>query len=139
MGSKNLVAKVLNKLRLHLRDEHHLVDDNQLAFAWITDFPFYEYDEGHDRRDFGHNPFSHIVGGVDGVRDVDFADVKTNQYDMVLNGYEILSGSIRNHDPEVMVAAFEKIGLTEDDVKSKFGAMYEAFQYGAPPHGGFAF
>lgn len=139
LGNSSQVAKVLNKLRLHLRDEHQLVDDNQLVFAWITDFPFYEYDETTDSYDLGHNPFSHVVGGLQALESDDLGSIQTNQYDMVLNGYEILSGSIRNHDPEVLVKVFEKIGLTEDDVKSKFGAMYEAFQYGCPPHGGFAF
>jgi aspartyl-tRNA synthetase len=73
------------------------------------------------------------------LKNKDFSEIETNQYDMVLNGYEILSGSIRNSNPQVMVAAFEKLGLSEADVKERFGAMYEAFQYGAPPHGGFAF
>jgi aspartyl-tRNA synthetase len=134
-----LVAKVLNTLRLHLRDQHNLVSDNDLAFVWITDFPFYEYDEATDSYGLGHNPFSHVVGGLDALDTDDLGSVQTNQYDMVLNGFEILSGSIRNHDPKVLVRVFEKIGLTENDVKSKFGAMYEAFQYGCPPHGGFAF
>lgn len=139
LWSVHSVAKVLNKLRLHLRDTYQLVDDTDLAFCWITDFPFYEYDENNDTRDFGHNPFSHVVWWVEALQTKDFEDIQTNQYDMVLNGYEILSWSIRNHNPEVMVAAFEKLGMSEQDVKERFGAMYEAFQYGAPPHGWFAF
>lgn len=137
--ANSLVNKVLNKVRLYLRDTYDLVDDSKLAFVWITDFPFYEYDERNERWDFGHNPFSQVVWWVEAINTKDFADIQTTQYDMVLNGYEILSGSIRNHDPEVMVAAFEKLWLSEKDVKERFGAMYEAFQYGAPPHGGFAF
>jgi len=139
LWSSASVAKVLNKLRLHLRDTFDLANQDELAFCWITDFPFYEYDEGHDKWDFGHNPFSHVVGWVESLKNKDFADIETNQYDMVLNGYEILSGSIRNSNPDVMVAAFEKLWLSEDDVKERFGAMYEAFQYWAPPHGWFAF
>ena len=135
----SLVNKVLNKVRLACRDQYQLVDQNALAFAWITDFPFYEYDEGQEQWDFGHNPFSAVVWWVEALRTQDFADVQTTQYDMVLNGYEILSWSIRNHDPAVLVAAFEKVWLSERDVKERFGAMYEAFQYGAPPHGWFAF
>ncbi|USN55125.1 MAG: aspartate--tRNA ligase [Candidatus Peribacteria bacterium] len=138
-GAPALVHKVLNKVRLYCRDKYELADPNELAFCWITDFPFYEYDEARQAWDFGHNPFSHVVGGVEALKTKDCSEIQTNQYDLVLNGYEILSGSIRNHNPEVMVAAFEKLGLSEADVKERFGAMYEAFQYGAPPHGGFAF
>ncbi len=133
------VSKVLNKLRLHLRDVFTLANKNELAFCWITDFPFYEENETSGDRDFGHNPFSHVVWWVESLKTKDFADIQTNQYDMVLNWFEIMSGSIRNHDPEVMVAAFEKLGMSETDVKERFWAMYEAFQYGAPPHWGFAF
>ena len=139
IGSHEEVGKVLNKLRLHLRDEYNLADNNELAFCWITDFPFYELNESSGERDFGHNPFSHIIWWVEALKSKDFSEIQTNQYDMVLNGYEILSWSIRNHDPAVMVAAFEKLGMSEADVKERFGAMYEAFQYGAPPHGWFAF
>ena len=138
-GPQSLVHKVMNKVRLYCRDMYNLVNKDELAFCWITDFPFYEYDEGQDRWDFGHNPFSHVLGWVEALKKKDFAEIQTNQYDMVLNGHEILSGSIRNSNPEVMVAAFEKLGMSEDDVKERFGAMYEAFQYGAPPHGWFAF
>ncbi len=133
------VAKVLHKLRLHLRDSFSLANKDELAFCWIIDFPFYEENETTGDRDFGHNPFSHIVWWVEALKNKDFDEIETNQYDLVLNGFEILSGSIRNHDPEVMVAAFEKLWMAESDVKERFGAMYEAFQYWAPPHGGFAF
>ncbi len=137
-GQKSLVAKTLNVVRLFLRDKYNLADRNHLAFVWITDFPFYEMnDEG--KLDFAHNPFSHVTGGVQALENTDPLNLISEQYDMVCNGYEILSGSIRNHDAEVLVKAFEKVGKWEKEVKAKFWAMYEAFQYGAPPHGWFAF
>ena len=139
LGDKQGVAKTLDKVRLYLRDQYNLVNNNELAFVWITDFPFYEYDEGSESWDFGHNPFSHVVGWVESLQNLTHDEIQTNQYDLTLNGYEILSWSIRNHDPEVMIAAFEKLGMSEADVKGRFWAMYEAFQYGCPPHGGFAF
>lgn len=138
-GSHELVAKVLNKVRLELRDRYNLADKNALAFAWITDFPFYEWDDGAKKWDFGHNPFSHVVWGIDALDVEDLWSVQTNQYDMVCNWYEILSWSIRNHDPRVMVKAFEKVWKDPKEVEERFGAMYEAFQYGCPPHGWFAF
>jgi len=137
VGAKDLVAKVLNKVRLELRDRYNLADDNHLAFAWITSFPFYEQEDG-ETWDFGHNPFSHVVGGLDALDTDDLSSVQTNQYDLALNWFEILSWSIRNHDPKVMVKAFEKIWRDPKEVEEKFGAMYEAFQYGCPPHGWFA-
>lgn len=136
---RHLVCKVLNKVRMYFRDIYQMVDDNELAFCFIIDFPFYEYDDSREKRDFWHNPFSHVVWWLKGLEVESLHDVKTNQYDFCLNGYELWSGSIRNHDPEVMVAAFEKVWLSEDDVKKKFWAMYEAFQFGCPPHGWFAF
>jgi aspartyl-tRNA synthetase len=105
-------------------------------------FPIFEVEDG--KVDFWHNPFSMVTGGVETLRQVieegkDPATVISEQYDMVCNGYEILSWSIRNNSVEVLVKAFEFVGKSEEDVKTKFGAMYEAFQYGCPPHGGFAF
>ena len=138
-GDRHLVCKVLNKVRMYFRDIYEMVDDNELAFCFIVDFPFYEYDDGREERDFWHNPFSHVVWWLKWLEVESLHDVKTNQYDFVLNGYELGSWSIRNHDPEVMVAAFEKVGMKEQDIKDKFGAMYEAFQFGCPPHGWFAF
>ncbi len=138
-GDWHLVCKVLNKVRMYFRDIYEMVDDNELAFCFIIDFPFYEYDDSRERRDFWHNPFSHVVWWLKGLEVESLHDVKTNQYDFCLNWYELGSWSIRNHDPEVMVAAFKKVWLSEEDIKKKFGAMYEAFQFGCPPHGGFAF
>ena len=124
--------------------ELKLVDENRYAFAWIVDFPFYEWNEEDKKIDFSHNPFSMPKGGREALekaqaegRDALLA-LKANQYDLVCNGYELASGSIRNHIPETMVKAFEITGLGKDDVESKFGGLYRAFQYGAPPHGGMA-
>lgn len=115
------------------------MDKDELCFAWVTDFPMYEQkDDGS--YDFEHNPFSMPHGGAsafDGEKDP--LDIYGTQYDLACNGYEILSGSIRNHDIKALVKAFEIVGKGEAEVKAKFGAMYEAFQYGVPPHGGFAF
>ena len=124
--------------------ELKLVDENRFALAWIVDFPFYEWNEDDKKIDFSHNPFSMPKGGhaaleaaeKDG-RDALLA-LKANQYDIVCNGYEIASGSVRNHLPETMVKAFEITGLSRADVEARFGGLYRAFQYGAPPHGGMA-
>jgi aspartyl-tRNA synthetase len=124
--------------------ELKLVKEDQFALAWIVDFPFYEWNEDDKKIDFSHNPFSMPKGGREALeaaekegRDALLA-LKANQYDMVCNGYEIASGSIRNHVPETMVKAFEITGLTRQDVEDRFGGLYRAFQYGAPPHGGMA-
>ncbi len=124
--------------------ELKLIDENKFAFAWIIDFPFYEWNEEDKKVDFSHNPFSMPKGGRAALeaaeksgRDAILA-LKANQYDMVCNGYELASGSIRNHLPDVMVKAFEITGLGQADVEAKFGALYRAFQFGAPPHGGCA-
>ncbi|MDP3737054.1 MAG: aspartate--tRNA ligase [Hyphomonadaceae bacterium] len=116
----------------------NLVDENQFACCWIVDFPFYEYNEDEKRIDFAHNPFSMPQGGMETLQKNDPLTIKAYQYDMVCNGYEIASGSIRNASPETMVKAFELTGLTKADVEQQFGGMYRAFQYGAPPHGGMA-
>ena len=124
--------------------ELKLVDEGRFAFAWIVDFPFYEWNEDDKKIDFSHNPFSMPKGGREALEAAEKAGtdallaLKANQYDLVCNGYEIASGSIRNHLPETMVKAFEITGLGRSDVESKFGGLYRAFQYGAPPHGGMA-
>jgi aspartyl-tRNA synthetase len=142
LGNAASIAKAGSKVRMDLRERFSLVDPKELAFAWIVNFPFFEVED--DKVDFWHNPFSMVIGGVETLRQVmeeglDPASVVSEQYDMVCNGYEILSGSIRNNSVEVLVKAFEFVGKSEADVKQKFWAMYEAFQYGCPPHGGFAF
>lgn len=116
-----------------------LTHENEFAFAWIVDFPFYEWSEEDKKVDFGHNPFSMPQGGMKALQDQDPLSIKAFQYDMVCNGYEIASGSIRNHSPETMVKAFEITGVTKAEVEERFGGMYRAFQFGAPPHGGMAF
>ena len=124
--------------------ELKLIDENRFAFAWIVDFPFYEWNDEEKKVDFSHNPFSMPRGGREALEAAEKAGrdailgLKANQYDMVCNGYEIASGSIRNHLPETMVKAFEITGLSRADVEARFGGLYRAFQFGAPPHGGMA-
>lgn len=138
-----LVNKVLGKLRIALADFQGLKRDDEVALCWVTDFPFYEYDETRHQVDFGHNPFSMPRGGLDILRkaqtDEDKLAITADQYDMVMNGYEICSGAVRNHNPEIMYAVFELLGYDHDYVNQKFGAMLNAFKYGAPPHAGCAY
>ena len=118
-------------------------DEEQYALCWIVDFPMYEIGEESGQLEFCHNPFSMPPGGLKALEDAEgdtekLLAINANQYDLVCNGYECASGAVRNHDPEIMVKAFEMVGLGEDDVKAKFPAMYNAFTYGAPPHAGAA-
>jgi aspartyl-tRNA synthetase len=143
-GNPSSFYKFAGLARDEVGRELKLVDENRFAFAWIVDFPFYEWNEEDKKIDFSHNPFSMPKGGREALeaaqaegRDALLA-LKANQYDLVCNGYELASGSIRNHIPETMVKAFEITGLGREDVESKFGGLYRAFQYGAPPHGGMA-
>jgi aspartyl-tRNA synthetase len=138
-GEYKVVCKVLGQVRLACRDRFDLVDKNDIAFCWVTDFPMYEMkDDG--KYDFEHNPFSMPHGWLSAFDgNPDPLSIYGCQYDLACNGYEILSGSIRNHSAEALVKAFNIVGKGEAEVKSKFGAMYTAFQYGVPPHGGFAF
>ncbi len=129
-------AKAAGKLRIKLGQDLGLIDEKEFRLCWIEEFPFYEVNEETGAIDFGHNPFSLPRGELD--KD-DPLSIKANQFDMVLNGAEICSGGLRNYNPETMVRAFEIAGYGEEDVKAKFGGMYAAFQYGAPPHGGCAF
>ena len=119
-------------------EQLNLVDRDRFELAWIIDFPFYEWDEDNKKLDFAHNPFSMPQGGLDALENQDPLAIKAYQYDLVCNGFEIASGSIRNQLPDVMVKAFEKVGLSQQDVEERFGGLYRAFQYGAPPHGGMA-
>lgn len=138
-----VVNKVLGRLRSEFADHFGLKDPNTVALAWIIDFPFYEWDEANRRVDFGHNPFSMPRGGREALEAADTEDRKlsivADQYDMVMNGYEICSGAVRNHQPEVMYSAFGALGYSREYVEEKFGAMLNAFKYGAPPHAGCAF
>ena len=124
--------------RTRVGEELNLVDRDRFALAWIVDFPMYEYNEDDKKVDFSHNPFSMPQGGLDALRTQDPLTIKAFQYDITCNGYEIASGGIRNHRPEAMVKAFEIAGYGEKEVVDRFGGMYRAFQYGAPPHGGMA-
>lgn len=114
-------------------------DPNELAFAWIVDFPFYEYNEQEKKWDFGHNPFSMPHGEALPEDGKDLGGIFAMQYDLALNGYEVAGGSIRNHKPELLKKAFELLGYKENVIMEKFGHMIEAFSYGVPPHGGAAF
>ncbi|MBB1565162.1 aspartate--tRNA ligase [Candidatus Gracilibacteria bacterium] len=138
-GEKDTVLSYMGKFRIHLASIiEGLIPKDVLAFSWITDFPFFEESDITGKIDFGHNPFSMPKGGISAFDNPNKFEIMSVQYDLACNGYEILSGSIRNHDVESLVKAFEMVGRTEEEVKVKFGAMYEAFQYGVPPHGGFA-
>ena len=117
--------------------EGHM-DKERYEFCWIVDFPMYEIGEESGELEFCHNPFSMPQGGLDALENKDPLDIYAYQYDLVCNGVELSSGAVRNHDPEIMVKAFQLVGLGEDDVKAKFPAMYNAFCYGAPPHAGIA-
>ncbi len=137
-GKQADAAKLAGAARIRVGEELGLIDENAFALCWIVDFPFYEWNEDEKKVDFSHNPFSMPQGGIDALEGRDPLTIKAYQYDLVCNGYEIASGSIRNHKPETMVKAFEITGLTQADVEERFGGMYRAFQYGAPPHGGMA-
>ena len=138
-----LVNKVLGKLRVALADFQELKHDDEVALCWVTDFPFYEYDEANARVDFGHNPFSMPKGGIatleQATTDEQKLAITADQYDMVMNGYEICSGAVRNHSPDIMYKVFEILGYDHAYVEQKFGALLNAFRYGTPPHAGCAY
>ncbi|HMS91325.1 MAG TPA: hypothetical protein PKC87_03840, partial [Candidatus Absconditabacterales bacterium] len=133
----DIVTKSLGRLRIYIRDSYLQLDKNDLSFCWIEDFPLFEMDDS-GKLDFCHNPFSIVKGGAEALKNPNTLEIYSEQYDLSCNGYEILSGSIRNHDPELLLEAFKMVGRGEEEIKQKFGAMYEAFQFGPPPHGGFA-
>jgi aspartyl-tRNA synthetase len=137
-GDPDKFWKFSGLARTKLGEELNLVDKDRFELAWIVDFPMYEYDEENKKIDFSHNPFSMPQGGLDALKSQDPLSIKAFQYDITCNGYEIASGGIRNHRPEAMVKAFEIAGYGEKEVVERFGGMYRAFQYGAPPHGGMA-
>ena len=136
-GRPKAFEKVAGKARDVIGEELGLVEKDRFAFAWIVDFPLYEQDEDTGVIDFEHNPFSMPQGGLEALRGEPL-DVRGYQYDLACNGYELVSGAIRNHKPEIMLKAFELAGYGEGEVKSRFGALFNAFHYGAPPHGGCA-
>ena len=130
--------KIAGLVRIELGKRLDLIEKNVFKFCWINDFPMYEYNDDEQKVDFNHNPFSMPQGGMEALNNKDPLEILAYQYDLVCNGYELASGAVRNHNPEIMVKAFEIAGYTEDDVKKKFGALYTAFQYGTPPHAGIA-
>ncbi|MGY9017445.1 MAG: aspartate--tRNA ligase [Alphaproteobacteria bacterium] len=134
LDSYDFASKVIQKLGMDL----DLLNKNEYQFCWIIDYPMYEKNSVTGEIDFSHNPFSMPQGGMDALLSKDPLDVLAYQYDIVCNGIELSSGAIRNHQPEVMLKAFQIAGYKEEDIKSKFSALYEAFHYGVPPHGGCA-
>ncbi len=137
-GDPDKFAKFAGSARIKVGQDLNLIDENRYELAWIVDFPMFEYNDEDKKVDFSHNPFSMPQGGLDALTSQDPLTIKAFQYDIACNGFEIASGGIRNHKPEAMVKAFEIAGYGEETVIQKFGGMYRAFQYGAPPHGGMA-
>ena len=137
------VNKVLGQLRIAFADHFKLKNPDEVALCWIVDFPFYEWDDGAEKLDFGHNPFSMPKGGLEALEaaktDEEKLAIVADQYDMVMNGYEICSGAVRNHNPEIMYKVFGILGYDEKYVEERFGGMLNAFKFGAPPHAGCAF
>ena len=141
--TRPVVNAVLGRLRNEFATHFNLKDPSVVAFAWIIDFPFYEWDDHGKKLDFGHNPFGMPKGGIEALEsaktDADKLAIVADQFDMVMNGYEICSGGVRNHNPAVLYKVFDLLGFSESYVEEKFGAMLNAFKYGAPPHAGCAF
>ena len=130
--------KIAGLVRIELGKRLDLIEKDVYKFCFIVDFPMYEYNEDEEKIDFNHNPFSMPQGGMEALESKDPLEVLAYQYDLVCNGYEMASGAVRNHDPEIMLKAFEIAGYKEEDIKEKFGALYTAFAYGTPPHAGAA-
>ena len=137
-GDPEKFAKFAGAARTKVGEELKLIDTERFELAWIVDFPMFEWNEDEKKVDFAHNPFSMPQGGLDALNNSDPLSLKAFQYDIACNGFEIASGGIRNHRPDAMVKAFEIAGYGEETVIERFGGMYRAFQYGAPPHGGMA-
>ena len=130
-------TELAGQIRDELGKRLNLIDESIFTFCWIIDFPMYELDE-HDKLTFCHNPFSMPQGGLDALTSKKPLDIDAYQYDIVCNGIELSSGAVRNHDPEIMIKAFEIAGYTEEDIETRFSALFNAFQFGAPPHAGIA-
>ena len=139
---RDKVNKVLGQLRIAFADHFGLKNKDEIALTWIIDFPFYEWDDKQNKLDFGHNPFSMPKGGLDALEsaktDEDKLSIVADQYDMVMNGYEVASGAVRNYNPDIMYKVFNILGYNNEYVESRFGGMLSAFKYGAPPHAGAA-
>ena len=132
------VQKIAGQVRIELGNRLDLLEKDVYRFCFIVDFPMYEYNEDEEKVDFNHNPFSMPQGGMDALENKDPLEILAYQYDLVCNGYEMASGAVRNHDPKLMIKAFEIAGYSEKTVEEKFGALYKAFKYGTPPHAGAA-
>ncbi len=130
--------KLMGWLRSRMGDMLNLKDPNKIAFGWIVDFPMFEWDEKNNKWDFAHNPFSMPEGGLEALGNQKPNEILAQQYDLTCNGYELASGSIRNYHPDTLIEAFKIVGYSEDETRAKFAHMISAFEYGAPPHGGFA-
>ncbi len=137
-ADKAKICRIMAGLRTHLGQSLDLIEPNVYRFCWIVDFPMYEYDEEHQKIDFSHNPFSMPQGGLEALNTRDPLTIKAFQYDIVCNGYELSSGAIRNHHPEIMYRAFEIAGYERSEVDQRFRALINALKFGAPPHGGIA-
>jgi len=137
--SEEMAVKLANVLRNELGKRLNLIDENKIAICWIVDFPFFEKNKETGELDFGHNPFSMPQCTIEELDTKNPYEINAYQFDMVINGHECLSGAVRNHSQEMMVKVFEKVGYGEEIVKQKFGALYNAFSFGAPPHAGCAF
>ncbi len=137
-GSRKETHALMGKVRTYLARQLNMINTNQVAFCWIVDFPMFEWNEEEKHYDFSHNPFSMPQGGMDALLNKNPLDILAYQYDIVCNGVELSSGAIRNHKPEIMLKAFEIVGYPPEVVKNKFPALWKAFHYGAPPHGGIA-
>lgn len=135
---ENIVAKFAGLIRTYLGNKMDLIDKDYYSFCIINDFPMFEYNEEEKKYDFCHNPFSMPKGGIDAIKEQELDDILAYQYDFVCNGYEMSSGALRNYDLECLELAFEKVGYNKEVIKDKFKSLYNAFQYGAPPHGGMA-
>ena len=142
-GTANEAANIAGRVRTHLGEQLNLIDQSVFKFCWVVDFPYFEWNEEEKKIDFSHNPFSMPQGGIAALQQAEgdtekLLALRAFQYDIVCNGVELSSGAIRNHKPELMVKAFEIAGYSRADVENKFGALFRAFHYGAPPHGGLA-
>ena len=131
-------AQLAGQIRTELGNRLDICEKNAYRFCFVNDFPMYEYDPEEKKLVFTHNPFSMPQGGLEALLTKDPLEILAYQYDIVCNGVELSSGAVRNHDLEIMVKAFSMAGYTEDELKTKFGALYQAFQFGAPPHAGMA-
>lgn len=140
---REIVNKVLGEVRIAMARALDLEDPTKVALCWIIDMPFYEWDEKNNKLDFGHNPFSMPKGGLEALEkaktDAERLEIVADQYDLVMNGYEVLSGAVRNYNPEIMYKVFGILGYDKKYVEQKFGGMLNAFKFGAPPHAGCAF